>query len=94
MNGKQFEWDPAKAKANRRKHGITFEEAATVFGDTNAIVEYDARHSMIEDRWRLIGLSSRLRVLTVVYTRRHEAIRIISARRATKAESRRYTDSG
>ena len=94
MNGGQFEWDRAKAKANRRKHGITFEEAASVFADPDAIVEYDARHSMVEDRWRLIGLSSRRRILAVVYTRRHEAFRIISARRASKAESRRYADAG
>ena len=94
MNGRQFEWDRDKADANRRKHGVTFEEASTVFDDPNAWVEYDQSHSQDEDRWLVIGLSSRLRLLTVCYTKRNEKIRLISAHRATKAETHRYTDSG
>jgi uncharacterized DUF497 family protein len=94
LNGWQFEWDPDKAEANRRKHGVTFDEAATVFDDPNAQPEYDERHSADEDRWLVIGLSSGLRLLTVAYTKRNETIRLISAHRATKAETRRYTDAG
>ena len=94
MNGRQFEWDAEKAESNRRKHGVTFDEATTVFDDPNGDVEYDEGHSDEEDRWRIVGLSSRLRLLRVTYTRRNEAYRIISAQRATKAEERRYTDAG
>ena len=89
-----FEWDPGKASANRRKHGVSFDEAATVFDDPNAKEEYDGQHADVEDRWIVIGLSNRLRLLVVSYTKRDEAIRIISARRATKAEARRYAGSG
>ena len=90
MNGLQCEWDRNKAEANRRKHGVSFEEAATVFDDPHAKEEYDGRHSHVEDRWLVVGLSDRLRLISLAYTRRDEAIRIIHARRATKAEARRY----
>jgi uncharacterized DUF497 family protein len=91
VGGLKFEWDPAKAAKNVRNHGISFDEARTVFDDPHVWVEYDGEHSRIEDRWRAIGFSNRLRLLSVVYTKRNEtAIRLISARRATKAEGGRY----
>jgi len=64
----QFEWDDAKAAANVRKHGVSFEEAITVFGDPNAITIYDVEHSETENRFIDIGLSASGRVLVVVYT--------------------------
>jgi uncharacterized DUF497 family protein len=92
LNGPQFEWDAAKAEANLRKHGVSFEAATTVFNDPNRVIEPDAEHSEDEDRFRIIGLSDRLRLLLVIFTERHETtFRIITARRATKAETRRYS---
>jgi uncharacterized protein len=88
----RFSWDEAKAKANERKHGITFEEAITVFDDPNLLIEFDRRHSESEEREINIGFSEKLRLLTVVTTDHYETIRIISARRATKAEARRYAE--
>ena len=90
MSGLKFEWDPAKAVKNIHAHGISFEEAKTVFDDPNLLREFDALHSEDEDREIAIGFSAEARVLQVVTTERHETIRIISARRATKAEARRY----
>jgi len=87
-----FEWNPTKARANLKKHGITFEEAATVFFDDRAIEFYDDSHSEWEDRMLLLGLSARLRLLLVCHCYRESdsIIRIISARKATKNESRVY----
>ena len=86
-----FEWDPAKAASNRRKHGVSFEEAAEAVNDPRAIEEYDFEHSTAtEDRFRLVGMSGKGRLLVVVYTRRDEAVRIISARRATRSEAEAY----
>jgi uncharacterized protein len=76
----EFEWDPRKAAANLAKHGVSFEEAATVFGDP--------RHSSEEGRFVLLGLSQDQRLLAVLYVERGETIRIISARRATRRERR------
>jgi len=92
MAGIEFEWNLAKAKANLRKHGIAFEEAATVFFDDCAVEFYDDSHSDLEDRMLLLGLSSRLRLLLVCHCYRESdsIIRIISARKATKNESRLY----
>ncbi len=87
----QFEWDDAKAASNARKHRVPFEEAKTVWLDPNRIEAPDQTHSDEEERSVTIGLSSRLRLLIVAYTERNEAIRIISARRANQAETRRYT---
>jgi uncharacterized protein len=88
----EFDWDPEKAPLNSRKHRVTFEEAQTVFDDPNALVQFDDKHSTFEDRWRIVGMSEKLRILSVIYTRKDETtIRLISARRATKAEARRYT---
>ena len=86
----KFKWDEEKARANKLKHGVTFEIAARVFFDENRIEFYDAKHSMDEDRYYTIGMSGN--VLFVVYTEKHEAIRIISARLATKEEEVEYYD--
>jgi uncharacterized DUF497 family protein len=77
-----FEWDEKKAKQNIKKHGISFEEAATVFGDPFSITIYDPLHSGDEDRFVILGISNKNRVLVVVHTDRDERIRIISARNA------------
>jgi uncharacterized DUF497 family protein len=88
----KFIWDTGKAENNRQKHGITFEEAQTVFADYNALRIYDPDHSEDEDRFLLLGLSSVARLLTVCHCYREtdEQIRIISARKATKNESATY----
>ena len=87
----QFEWDEEKAALNRRKHRVSFDEAATVWNDPNRIVEPDLVHSTDqEQREQVLGLSEKLRLLVVIFTERNEAIRIISARRANQAETRRY----
>lgn len=92
MKELRFEWDPAKAEHNRRKHGVSFEEAQTVFYDESAVEFYDDEHSEWEDRFLLLGLSSRLRLLLVChcYREREAVIRIISARKATQSEARHY----
>ena len=88
----QFEWDENKEHSNIDKHGIDFEEAKTAFYDNNARVIYDSEHSESEDRFILMGLSYKLRLITVshCYRKVQEIIRIISARRATKHESKYY----
>jgi uncharacterized DUF497 family protein len=89
-----FEWDLRKAASNRRKHGVSFEEALTAFADGRALDGPDLEHSGAEPRFRLIGSSLAGRVLVVVYTLRStpngEAIRIISARRADRQERAAY----
>ena len=92
MSDLRFEWDAAKARANHRKHGVSFEEAETVFLDEHALLLDDPDHSEGEDRFVLLGLSSRFRVLVVVHTYRERdaIIRLISARKATKAERAGY----
>jgi hypothetical protein len=86
----QFEWDEAKAAANVRKHGVSFEEAISLFGDPNALTIFDVEHSDLEDRFIAIGLSASGRVLVVVYTERGTRIRMISCRISTPAERRQY----
>ena len=88
----RFEWDPAKATLNVRKHGVSFEDAQTVFADEHARLINDPDHSEEEERFLLLGLSSSLRLLVVAHCYRSadSVIRIISARRATKAEERSY----
>jgi uncharacterized DUF497 family protein len=90
----RFEWDPGKAAANLRKHGVSFGEARTVFLDENALLRPDADHSADEDRFVLLGLSGRLRTLVVCHCYRHEdeVIRLISARKANSLERRQYED--
>jgi uncharacterized protein len=82
----EFEHDPAKAASNLRKHGISFQESATVFGDPMAYTFADPDHSVDEKRWLMFGMSSAGRLLAVVYTERRGVFRIISARRATRHE--------
>jgi uncharacterized DUF497 family protein len=94
MSELRFEWDPAKAAANERKHGITFAEAETVFSDEHALLLDDPDHSSTEeDRFILLGLSARLRVLVVVHCHRapNDTIRLTSARKAMPSERRHYT---
>ena len=89
MSELHFEWDPDKAKTNLDKHGISFEEAMTVFYDEAAIEFYDDEHSEWEDRFLLLGVSSDMKLLLVCHCYRKEefVIRIISARKATKNEA-------
>ena len=88
----KFEWDPAKGAKNQKKHGVSFEEAQSVFYDEYAIQFYDEGNSLDEDRFLLLGLSNETRVLLVCHCERNggEAIRIISARKATKNERKFY----
>ena len=88
MSELRFAWDERKEVANRRKHGVSFAEAETVFSDEFALLVDDPDHSSDEDRFALLGLSSRMRTLVVVHCFREQAtvIRIISARKATRRE--------
>ncbi len=86
----QFEWDPAKAKTNLRKHGVSFREAATVLLDPLGITIFDPDHSDEEDRFITFGFSAAGRLLIVAHTERGERIRIISARGITRAEREAY----
>ena len=87
-----FEWTPRKAETNLRKHGVSFTEAGTVFGDDLAITVPDPDHSNDEDRYITIGWSDRRRLLMVSHTDRSDRIRIISARELTKAERKEYEE--
>ena len=88
----EFEWDPNKSDDNLKKHGITFHEASTVFGDPLAITFNDPYHSMVEHRFLTFGCSRAGQLMVVVHTERHEKTRIISARRATRQERKIYED--
>ena len=92
MSDLRFAWDPRKATENERKHGISFEEATTVFLDDNALLLADPDHSAEEDRFLLLGLSSVLRLLVVChcYHESEDVIRLISARKAGKLEAEQY----
>ena len=89
----KFEWDPNKNETNRKKHGVSFEEAQTVFYDEYAILFDDPDHSEEEDRFLILGLSQRehLCIVSHCYRGEDETIRIISARKATKKETGFYT---
>ena len=87
-----FEWDEEKAKQNLRKHGVSFEEAKTVFGDPLSLTIPDPGHSADEPRFIDLGLSAAQRLLAVVYTERGPRIRIISSRSATAAERKSYEE--
>jgi uncharacterized DUF497 family protein len=88
-----FEWDAVKARANARKHGVSFHEAATVFTDPQGRVTDDPRHSTDELRYVLIGYSAQHRLLAVMFTERGpERLRLISARRATRHERTSYEE--
>ena len=88
----KFDWDQAKANANSKKHGVTFEEARTVFFDEFAVQFFDEDHSSEEERFLLLGLSSDAKLLLVCHCERERGniIRIISARKATKREAAHY----
>jgi uncharacterized protein len=88
----EFEWDADKATLNEEKHGISFHEAATIFGDPLSMTYYDPNHSSDEDRYITIGTSQSGRLLIVSHTDRGEAVRIISARKATARERRQYEE--
>lgn len=85
-----FEWDKKKAEINEKKHGITFDEAITVFYDDHAILIADPDHSFYEERFLLLGRSERGNILVVVHCERDNNLRIISARKATKQETIQY----
>ena len=95
MESLSFSWDNRKNNSNQKKHAVSFEEAQTVFFDENAIEYFDPGHSDEEDRFIMLGLSSRLRILVVCHCVRENdsEIRIISARKATKKERKIYMGS-
>jgi uncharacterized DUF497 family protein len=86
----KFEWDANKARENIKKHGVSFEEASTVFGDLLALTIYDPLHSEEEDRFVTLGDSEKRRLIVVSFTDRDNRIRIISARVATRRERKDY----
>jgi len=89
-----FSWNSVKNSSNQRKHNITFDEAKTVFYDDNARLIHDPDHSMDEERFIILGMSNKLRLLIVshCYIKNDSNIRIISARKATKHESKHYLE--
>ena len=88
----RFEWDTKKSATNERKHRVSFNEAATVFGDLLAVSFSDPYHSTDESRFLVFGVSRSNRILVVSYTERKGTVRIISAREATRHERRIYED--
>ena len=90
----KFEWDENKNSINKKKHGISFEEAKTVFFDNNALLINDPEHSETEERFILLGLSKNINLLVVCHCYRcsETVIRIISARKATKNETKQYNE--
>jgi len=88
----EFEWDEAKAEANQAKHGVSFEEARTVFEDQFFVDFYDPDHSDDEHRYIIVGESGSGRLLVVAYTERGSTVRLISARRATRREKKAYEE--
>jgi uncharacterized DUF497 family protein len=89
----KFEWDADKAAVNKSKHGVTFEEAATVFGDPESFTIFDPAHSQAENRFIILGRSHLDRLLVVVHTERGDNVRIISARRASRRERKFYEEN-
>ena len=88
--GMSFEWDPRKAAANRKKHGVSFEEALTVFGDRLARIFDDPDHSGTDAREIIVGHSARQRLLVICFVERGVRVRIFSARKATRRERKDY----
>jgi hypothetical protein len=88
-----FEWDPRKAAANRRKHGVSFEEALPVFGDPLARIFDEPDHSETESRELIVGHCNRQRLLVVSFVQRGDRIRILSARKATRQERKDYEEA-
>ncbi|HEX4575945.1 MAG TPA: BrnT family toxin [Edaphobacter sp.] len=92
LEGILFEWNRAKAASNVRKHGVSFEEAATIFGDIGGVMISDPDHSEDESRFLLVGRSNLRRLLVVVLVERGERVRLISARRAVRKEMKIYEE--
>lgn len=92
--GYLFDWDTKKAASNRQKHGVSFEEATSVFADTLSILLPDPSHSVGEQRYLVLGMSVRGRLLVVSFAERPPRTRLISARRATPRERRNYEEEG
>ena len=88
-----FQWDQNKARTNLAKHGVSFEEAATVFGDALSLTIPDPAHSQKEERYIILGSSHTGKLLVVVHTERGDSIRIISARRASRKECKSHEES-
>lgn len=88
----RFVWDLRKAAANERKHGVSFQEATTVFDDPLSVTIPDPDHSLDEQRFLLLGLSNRRRLIVAAHAERGDAIRIISARRANRRERQTYEE--
>jgi uncharacterized protein len=88
----RFKWDPQKAAKNVEKHGVTFQEASTVFRDPLSATAYDPDHSVLDRRYVTIGVSQRGRLLMIAHSEQEDAIRLISARVATKQERRIYEE--
>jgi len=88
----EFEWNPGKAALNLEKHGVSFQEAATVFNDPLSVTFPDPDHSVGENRYVIIGISQFGQLLVVAHTDRGEKVRIISARKATRQERRFYEE--
>lgn len=93
MAGYLFEWDPEKAHANLRKHGVDFDEAITAFADPLAVLRSDPDHSEGERRYLVLGMSDQQRLLVVAFAERPPRTRLISARRATRTERRDYEET-
>ena len=92
--GYEFEWDSTKAASILRKHNVAFDEATTVFGDPLALLMTDPAHSRAEQRYLLLGMSNRRRLLVVCFAERPPRTRLISARLATRRERKRYEEEG
>lgn len=94
MEELEFDWDEIKNEANKKKHGVSFEEAQSVFYDVEALLILDPEHSQEEDRFIILGFSDRARLLIVCHCYRESdtVIRIISARKATKNEAKQYSE--
>lgn len=90
--GLLFEWDDEKSRSNEHKHGVTFEEASTIFGDPLSVTIEDPPHSLREPRWVTLGYSAKQRLLVVIHTQRGSRIRLISARMATRSERTTYEE--
>lgn len=93
MENIEFEWDDEKAKDNMSKHGVSFEEGATIFNDPMIATVFDPDHSKREERYISMGVSAQGRLLVVVHTEREERIRLISCRKATNAERKAYENN-
>jgi uncharacterized DUF497 family protein len=88
-----FEWDPRKATANIKKHGVSFDEASTVFGDPLSLLMTDPQHSEDEQRFLVMGMSVQVRLLVVAFAERPPRTRLITARPATRQERTKYEQS-